>query len=380
MGDNTIVQWMIMLVVLTTMMWAVDNRADPRFGTLLDLSQMTRGYWSGPVSDVEVVREEGDRFRPVHFRVTPHPKVAFSYSATLGRVVRSPDGLLVYGTGETGDGVLTIAGYDYDYRIVAEPTCDQVSGRDCYGETMTNRSNRFIHYGLDDQTVVEWELAWVHWERDAELRVSSDRAHITKARSQVDQMNEILERSGVYIRIVLTEVYDWEYPNSLDSFRGGVKHIQADVIVGYGVSYSGSCGVAYLGTNMDPNTRDFLYGFSRCGADTTLHEIGHSASLHHGPYNSANAGTGRLYPEFGHGTMRVCGFSGSVLSYGSSRNRLSNPLMTCEDGSPAGSLESNSAYVLNMIRYNVSLFHDDHESLSITRYGNLPETGDLIID
>jgi len=140
-----------------------------------------------------------------------------------------------------------------------------------------------------------------------------------------------------------------------------------DVVLGYGLSYPKTCGVAkvkrYFREGQPP------YSMSRCTIYTDLHEIGHSVGLAHGPENQSNQASGYIFPEFGHGWNNICNSKDDIMSYGREGVFHSNSKLYCDeifdvwyDGVLAGGTEfSDTAHALNRVRYNVSLIHDENK-------------------
>jgi hypothetical protein len=229
-GIHTRLMYTLIALVLSTVLWSTVTLADPtvRFFGLMEALKAL-----GQDTSVTVVKAYGDRFDPVSVTIVGGSKTGVDYSVDLGRVVRTPKGLAIYGTGETGTGTLTVDSVDYTYEIEVEPVC-RIEGRtDCYGNVTANLSQDLIHYGLDDERIVTWDIIWVRYTADTDLQVSTRSSVIREATEQVIEMNEMLERSAVYARFRLIEVYEWGYPTNLDQFRGGVSHLPADAIVGY---------------------------------------------------------------------------------------------------------------------------------------------------
>lgn len=351
-----------------------------RFTSLFFESQSVRGFDENEQLNVEVL-STGDRFKPVKVNISyqrygiPAP---YEYSASIGRVLETPTGLWIYGDGQLGDGVLTINGEEFLYTITQESICEFDKGTDCYGNRIAGSTPYVIHYSQEDTQVVTWEFAWVRWVSDEtvqDLRISENESYRSFAVKHVEQMNTIFRESGVYVKLKLVEIYELNYSVSLDYFRGKIQNLPVDAVIGYGVSYSGSCGVAYLASYFAESRTLPIYGFSRCNADTSVHELGHAAGLHHGPENSGQPGTGKVYPDFGHGTEQLCKttsaytYTGSVMSYGLSRKYFSNSEQFCDDGQPRGNPQiSDSAFALNMLRYNISLLHDETTSAKVAKF------------
>jgi hypothetical protein len=110
--------------------------------------------------------------------------------------------------------------------------------------------------------------------------------------------------------------------------------------------------------------------------------MGHGLGLGHGPENSSFAGTGSVFPEFGHGWMNnQCRTGGDIMSYNPSSKEFLNSRSKCDnvDAYVTDRSYADSAYHLNRIRYDVSLINEDAgtvESLRITPFTR----GQLILD
>lgn len=364
-----------------------------------------------PILEVSPVSAVGDRFRPVEFQVSYTQNgrpIDFEVEATLGRVVVDDDRVYVYGDSTTGTGTILIAGEEYQYEIAAEPVCEDttVNGTsrkiDCNGN-WKRRSAEHIYYGAEDTQIVEWELMWVehmwqaHWDDNGyeELypkgKPITDEQELAKIQEYLDYANEVFRKSGVYVRLVLARAV--EYPlgdNDEDPLyalrnlrnQDGFGRGKADLLYGHGRTRSGTCGVAFA--NVDFRATWPPVSVGACGPGTFLHEIGHSVSLAHGPQNQFNEANGYMYPDFGHGWNDVCNRYDSIMSYGDSRQFFTNSRLTCGeifgdkltdawDSIPAGDeYLYNEAYVLNMIRYTVSLVHDEHADPLIPMDSNEP--------
>jgi hypothetical protein len=352
-----------------------------------------------PILEVSPVTAVGDRFRPVEFEVSYTQNgrpIPFEVEATLGSVEVDDDRVYVYGNGVTGTGTILIAGEEYLYEIADEPVCgdtriDGTSRKiDCNGYWKRSGAEH-IYYGAEDTQIVEWELMWVEhmWQSDwdeagyEELypkgKPITDPEQLANIQEYLDWANNVFRESGVYVRLVLARAV--EYPlgdkdsdplYALRNLRNqdGFGRGSADLLYGHGRTRSGTCGVAFANTSFRATWPPVSIG--ACGPGTFLHEIGHSVSLAHGPQNQFNEANGYMYPDFGHGWNDVCFRYDSIMSYGESRTFFTNPRLTC--GEIFGDKVSetwqsvvagdeylyNEAYVLNMIRYTVSLVHDEH--------------------
>ena len=340
--------------------------------------------WEGPVLDVELSSESGDRFVPVVFEVSYTQfgePLEWEYEASVGRVVETESGLEIYSEGNLGTHSIVIAGEEYQYGLIEEPRCEKQgpdSGfnnvGDCQGYRYNGRGSGFIYYGEEDTRMVEWELAYLLFEgrgtqcgEIVELfEKGSDKWN--RVQKDVDKYNEWYEKSGVHIRYVLKEGAvgraTWcSNPGGAGAIVRGFN--TADVWIAKGYTCENTCGCAYATTGFGFNNGSAVGGVSTCGIRTDLHEIGHGVGLAHGPDNSSNQGTGYIWPDFGHGHSGgiLCG--SDIMSYANGGTHL-NSLITCNemygeqrnDTNPTGDRTiSDTAYHLNRVRYDVSLIH-----------------------
>ena len=369
-----------------------------------------------PILEVSPVSTVGDRFRPVEFAVSYTQNgrpIDFEVEATLGRVVVDDDRVYVYGDSTTGTGTILIAGEEYQYEIAAEPVCEDTTVNegvsrkyDCNG-FWKRGSAEHIYYGAEDTQIVEWEIMWVQhmwqvqWDEAGyqELypkgKPITDEQKLANIQTYLDRSNEWFRKSGVYVRLVLAKAVEYplgdENSDALYALRDlrnqdGFGRGKADLLYGHGKTRSGTCGVAFANTTFRATWPPVSVG--NCGPATFLHEIGHSVSLAHGPQNQLNERNGYMYPDFGHGWNDVCSRYDSIMSYGESRQFFTNARLTCGEvfgdrvtdnwqNRPAGDeYLYNEAYVLNMIRYTVSLIHDEHADPLIPMDGNTPAPED----
>jgi hypothetical protein len=347
-----------------------------------------------PVVVLEVeIGESGDRFYPVEVEVTytvDDEEQPYTYELSMGWAEETEDGLLIYGDGRVGDGILMINDEEFQFTIVTEPTCDVTDaqyglGTDCAGHLhrITSRGP-FIYYGEEDRTLVEWEMVYLHYDNkcagyeedesgdlqnkigpcDPDDWLPNERDQIVRI---VDEMNAIFERAGVYVKLVPVRIQKGYFVSS----GQWNPDIGADLILwadgpmgssGQGVI----CGYAgYSGLFNAP-----LSPYSACGIGTHLHEIGHTVGLSHGPENPINASTGLTFPNFGHGQYSVCPGHDSIMSYGN-KTMLSSESRTCAEASPNGAGGDRIAglrapygydetYAINRIRYNVALINNNN--------------------
>ena len=350
-----------------------------------------------PVDPVEVfqvvIGDPGDRFYPVKVEITymiDDVAQPYEYELSMGWAEKTQDGLLIYGDGRVGDGILTVNDEEYQFTIITEPTCDVSDaqyglGTDCAGYVHRIPSKGpFIYYGEADTTVVEWEMVYLHWDSkcagyqedsvgdlknkvgpcDPDDWLPNERGQVVKV---IDRMNRMYERAGVYVRFVPVRIQKG-YFTGPSSWKPDIGH---DLVLwadgGMGNSSNGViCGYAgYSGLFNRP-----LQPYSACGVGTHLHEIGHTVGLMHGPDNPINASGGITFPNFGHGRYSVCQGHDSIMSYGT-KTIVSSESRTCAEASPNGTGGDqiaglrgphgyDEAYAINRIRYNVALINHNN--------------------
>ena len=351
---------------------------------------------------VSAIKEEGDRWDPVVFSYyeagmpipdnQPDPEV----EVTLGSVELDKENgrILIRGAGVTGEGTMVVNGEEWRYTIVPEPRCGRVdnTSRDCMGYFYSGTERGYIYYGEDDDTIVEWELGWFEYtatESDEATGVyGNEHTGIVEvyepgsvgwehAQKKVDKYNEMYERSGVHIRIVLKEGYVGTMHYHGNQSLAGLartRGYEVDLLLGRGNTCPDTCGCAYVNESFPENSNKPMPSTSRCGEDTDLHEIGHSVGLAHGPENRAWEANGYIWPDFGHGWEGFCSYYADIMSYETVTISHHNSTKTCGEmyadkstvleGSTAsaGSRDyADAAYHLNRIRYDVSLIHCEGE-------------------
>ena len=317
-------------------------------------------------------QEAGDRFTPavidveyVNNRGEDEPWGMVDSSTTIGYAERvDRDTVYIWGDGRTGDGIFTLGREEIQFRMEPEPTCDVSEGIDCQG--YRQRTSSMIYYGEDDAFVVTWELAVLIYTRSDTIEIIGDATENQweKWERRVEQYNEAYEKSGVHIRYKLVELKQATF-SSLANLQNLRNQLDADIVLGHGTSYSGTCGVARV-------TVYFREGYppvslSKCDIYTDLHELGHSVGLAHGPENQSNAASGYIFPDFGHGWNNICGSYDDLMSYGYQGVFHSNERLDCGEifsqdlGQTAGDRQwTDTAYHLNRVRYDVSLIHDEN--------------------
>ncbi len=345
-----------------------------------------------PSLNVAIDNTYGDRFRPVvvtvEYLVQGEP-AEWTYEVEMGRAEKVSDTVLhIYGdgTGTSVDFILYINDETYLYQLKPEPRCGIDKSKDCLGYKQYGGWD-LIYYHEDDDTVVDVELAVVVYNHssDTPTKITDEEdSRYKKAEKRIRDYNNMMERSGIFINWVLSDVYIWRVTDLRDG-ENFVRSIPADIGIGLDYTYPDTCGVAYTNTKF----RRAGFGFSRCGSRTDLHELGHVVGLAHGPNNSAYKQRGYIFPEFGHGDYDQCGSrTDDIMSYGS-KDHFFNSKVDCDDvfpgkgyAGPSGDrLRADSAYHWNRVRYDLSLIHDERVGLQAPRELTLiDDDRELIID
>ena len=333
--------------------------------------------------NLSMEKDAGDKFDPAIVNVNyrdmldrDEPWGMVHHSTTIGRAVRvGRDTVHIFSDGRTGDGIFSLGRQEIQFRIEEEPVCEVDSRIDCEGYRQ-NSSQDLIYYGEDDDRVVTWELGVLVYasHRDygedvpVEILEELDEEHPQwdKWERRVAEYNKVYALSGVHIQYKLTKLYlaHWHGLYDVGTITTGKP---VDVVLGYGVSYVDTCGVAKVKRHFSEGKPP--YSMSRCTIYTDLHEIGHSVGLAHGPENQAWQQTGYLFSDFGHGWNDICNSKYDLMSYGSEGVFHSNSKLYCYEvfeswysGVLAGGREwSDTAHALNRVRYNVSLIHDENK-------------------
>lgn len=342
---------------------------------------------------VSIDNEYGDRFKPVRITVT-HTKDGerepYSYSVPYGDVVDTFDGFEIYGDGQAHENlVLTVNDDEYLYQLRREPRCGKIDMQtDCKGYTYRGVSRGYIYYDEPDvdQQIVHWGLAYTAYDNTLqpyEYVIETDGPVVNDALYVIKKLNEIYDGAGIFIRYYLDTALRGRYMNN----KGHTSVARdaaptADLAIGVGVTCpdAGGCAQVYVtfseGSGMIPAGTA-----QRADIYTIAHELGHMVGLAHGLDNSANPAAGYIWPDFGQGySTPFCDSTADLMSYHPNGFTHNNSLLSCLDGSPAGSREiSDSAYHLNRVRYDVSLIGQEPgaEQAYIEQE---PSTGPLVID
>lgn len=369
--------------------------ADGEYGTYTeeDTKSIECGYV--PIVLEATIEGTGARFRDVTITVTSTENdepASFEWEHTIGVATQEGNVIKIRGDGRTGEGYITLSNgeltEEYQYGIYNDEYCElgtDIVNRsviDCMGyevKATWNRGQRYrpagvswetggmIYYGepdVDTQRVV-WEVVWINagWSGESYGEELSN-GDQQRAVSQIRYMQEYLDEAGVHVELKLVAslygAVDVNATGSWLSMNYPELYNKTDIIVGWGSSEPGTCGVAYAGLYIGNRPK---VAISRCGPAITLHEIGHAVGMAHGPENSGYPASGYIFPQFGHGWMDYCGSTGTIMSYDPSVYGLSTSLRTCpgNDSQLAGARDvTDEAYHLNRVRYNVSLIHDEN--------------------
>lgn len=369
---------------------------DGEYGTypeLVEKNSYDCGY-EDPQAVFDITHPTGDRFVPVVIQVT-YEQFGEPYTgeeiidwrwekgeSSIGHFeLVDHDTLHIYGDGRLGDGVILLNDGEFTYTIAEEPTCPVTENVDCQGYRAARSFGNYPYYGEDDTRMVTWEYTVFRYAPlsaypDARIgevikEYEPDDGNYTFFQQRVDKMNEIFRKSGIYVEFVLKHVYLARFNSLYDlNLLGRNVATDSDVILGWGISYANTCGVAYGNTNFDKG--DPVYGLSACDVYTDIHEIGHNVGLAHGPENQGYPAEGYSFPDFGHGWNDYCDNRDDLMSYGYEEFYFMNSLLTCGDqfpdldeewaDVPAGSRDyRDTAYAFNRARYGVALIHEENE-------------------
>lgn len=397
--------------------------ADGKGGSYFEREENFEGCGYVPLT-VEVKKREGDYFKPVVVEVTGTDEWDFDIEA--GHAERTETGLEITSDGQVGTWLLTIAGEQYEYELVAPPVCEAPRGSgprptktkiDCEGYEVGLRSNPMIWYGEEDEQIVDIEISVVRSNAACDekdeiggiqkdkcingMPIAEDNYHYQTIIQSIEDLNAFNLRSGVWIRFVVKHVV-WGTPwQDVYTFGPPTKlRKTSDIVVGWGAA-GGAGGQAFMPVSFyegmrSPAPVSVTFGQSPTRGGTMAHEVGHAMSLGHGVWGNPDwLGPeleplgwqgGSIFSWFGHGWQGsrgegICGSHGTVMSY-SSKIVWSNSKLRCSDlfdpqqaqdgyfpgafGDMAGDRKfTDEAYALNRVRYQFSLIHNEHRNVQL---------------
>ena len=357
-----------------------------------------------PVISVELVKDTGDRFDRVQFKVSAThygEDIDWDFEIEYGTVIETDDGIEIASDGRLGTHTGTVAGEEFQYTFVREATCEGTIEDygsfwvpyDCQGHRQGAQTPFYIYYGEPDvdTRIVYWDVIQMYQDPRYPVGTLGEPKEFVLNRSQqlVDSVNARFEQWNIYVRIRLVGTYANDNPNSMtyhDLIEAG-EIPPVDFIAINQSAGPGYCGFAGQTNKFRDHKRKnrYLTFLNGCGADTWLHEMGHSIGLGHGP-QTENPGAGATFPDFaqGAGGGSVCGPNYDMMTYGGGWNSKSftSPYTDCAlhypdtytsyHGQPSGTTTfSATGYAINRVRYDVSLVHDEWEHPEAT--DNPPE-------
>ena len=357
-----------------------------------------------PVIEVDIVKDNGDRFDPVLIDITSDEE--YTYTTTIGRVMPTETGIAIYSDGQLGTGILVINDDDeYQFEIVEEPVCegtyDGLPGGvkiDCEGYQVRSGTPWYIYYGKEDTRIVQWEILYIGGVRtlEPEKPVEPDAFLIKRAEDTIEAANEKFRQWGVHVELVLVGVAGYQTPNSgtvVNKYIEDGTLPNADIIAVQGALPAGLCGQAGQSNRFRTRTQPLRF-LNGCGLKTWLHEMGHSVGLGHGENFGVNPGSGSHFFFAQGGNM--CGYRSDIMQYNGSDSEkaFSNHTVTCGqmyDLNPenqyyedmAGSDDyggPSTGYAINRVRYDVSLVHDENSVVPKAVLDIEPEEEIIIID